>query len=74
MKRQIALVKAQGVGDGVIVSTMELEALLAVVAAVKEWRTIPAGTVHEPEVTAAMLRIFDAMDALETVDKREQTP
>lgn len=33
MKRQIALVKAQGVGDGVIVSTMELEALIAVAEA-----------------------------------------
>lgn len=47
-------------------------ALLAVVEAVKEWRAIPAGTVHELEVMAAMLRIFDAMDALETVDKRDQ--
>lgn len=35
MKRQIVLVKEQGVGDGVIVSTMELEALVRVAEVAK---------------------------------------
>jgi hypothetical protein len=38
MRRQIALVKQQGVGDGVIVSTSELEAILAVVEAADRLR------------------------------------
>lgn len=53
-------------------SLMTLDRMLDVIEAVKEWRTIPAGTVHEPEVTAAMCRIFDAIDALETDHKREK--
>lgn len=43
MKRQIALVKAQGVGDGVIVSTMELEALIEIAEAAEILDTMLRG-------------------------------